>query len=157
MKNKKVINQLKKFNDDEPVRLTLTMAENGLTEVCYHEGEWNKKNFICDSVTIWRESELFTEVMSVGDIVQLLSNKDIKELQDIDFLGLSIIESSFGSTEIENIEWRDLLTESEEQELNEMDLYKFSEIMEFQLEFIEGSVESVKIEIGDNFSTILLR
>lgn len=153
MKNKSIINQLKKFDKDELARVTLTMKENALNEIRYHEGEWNKKKFLCESETTWRESELFTETMSVEDLIFLFEKKSIKELYDLDFNGLTIIETNFGDTDVENIEWRDPITESEEQELNPMDLYTFSETYEYQLEFGDNSIESIKIEIGDHFST----
>ena len=61
MKNKRIVNQLKKFGENDEVKITLTMARKTLTEICYHKGDWNKKPFICDSITCWRNAELFTE------------------------------------------------------------------------------------------------
>ena len=155
MKNKRIVNQLKKFDENDAAKITLTMGRKTLTEICYHRGDWNKKSFICDSVTSWRSAELFTEDMSVDEIIELFNNKNLNELQDTDFHGLSVIETNDGSTEIQNLEFEQPLSESEDEELNLMDLHNFSEITDFQYEFEPGSIESIKIEIGDNFSTTL--
>ena len=155
MKNKRVISQLNKLSEDDAIKVTLTMSKRGLDEVCYHNGEWNGKKFYCESVTNWRAGELFTEGMSVEDLITLLTKKELSEIEDSDFYGLEVVETIDGQTEIDNVEWEQLLTEEEETDLNKMDLYWFSEITDSELQFGPGSIESIKIEFGEN-STIII-
>jgi hypothetical protein len=150
MKNKGLINQLKKEKQEEFAKVTLTMAKNGLKEICYHNGEWNGIPFSCDTTTIWRGAELFTEQMTVKDLIDLFSSKEISELEENDFEGLSLVESIHGETKVKNVEWEQLLTEDEEDELNLMDLYWDSDIIESKFKFKSDVIETIKIEVGEN-------
>lgn len=154
MKNKKIVNQLKKLNAEEIVEVTITLAKKTLTEVCYHNGRWNDKSFTLDSVTNWRSAEIACEGMTVSDIIDILSKKEINDLSSDDFLSMSIIETTDGSTDIENLEWEEVLTEDEESEFSKMELYWDSDITDSDLQFEAGSILTFKIECKD-FSTII--
>lgn len=151
MKNRRIINQLKKFKEDEFIKITIIMDKKRLNEVCFHKGTWNGKSFSCDSITTWRTAELFTEEMFVHEIIDLLKNKDKDEMDYRDFIGLSLVESTDANIEIENIFWDEFITEQESEDFNEMDLYWNSEITDSEYKFDVGSIESIKIEAGENF------
>lgn len=154
MKNSKIIKQLQKLDENEYVRLTLTLGRKCLNEICYHSGKWNDKSFTCESVTNWRSGELSTEEMTVGEVISLLKKKKLDEMKDSDFLGLSLIQTTDGGTDVQNIEWIDELTEEEREELNERDLYWDSDIDDSEFEFDEGSIVTLQIE-GKDFNETL--
>lgn len=153
--NKKVTNQLKKLDENEQVKVTINMKRNGLEEICVHTGVWNNKPFTCDSLTIWRNAELFTWNMTVKDLIDLFTNKNITEIEYRDFFGLTLVESEDGNCQIDNIVWDETPSEQELTDLNEMDLYWNSETTEREYQFNADSIESIKIEAGKNVSIFL--
>lgn len=154
MKNKKIVKELKKNNLDDRVKITLDLYKKSLLEICYHSGSKFDKKFTCDTETIWRGATLVTEEMSLGELVELLESKDLSEMQDLDFEGLSIEESTDGGVEVTNIEWETPLTEEEELEFNSNDLYWDSEITDSELSFGPNSISSISIE-NDNINKII--
>lgn len=150
MKNKGVINQLKTVDDSDSVKVTLVMLKHGLKECCSHIGEWRNKEFSCDSITTWRLGELFTDSMTIKDLIELFESKNMHELKDSDFIELNLVESIDGATSVKNIVWSEPLTEMEKDALDVMDLYFDSEMTNCEFKFDSDSIESIKIEAGDN-------
>jgi hypothetical protein len=155
MKNKKIIQELKKLNPEDQVIVTLTFNKKSLTEINYVNGTWQEKNYFCEASTLWRAAELFTDEMSVNDIIELLEKKNISEIDQSDFNSIQLVESSDGSTEVYDIEWDDVLTE-EELELapSGMDMYWEGDITDSDYEFGPDSIFEMKIECGDFIMTI---
>lgn len=149
MKNKKVVEELKELNPEDYVEITIEMGKKSLMEICYHNGTKFEKNFYCESETSWRSAELKTESMTVSDIIELLEEKNLSELCDLHFEGLSIEMSNDGSVDVSNIEWDTPLTEEEESEFTSNDLYWDSDITDSELQFSEGSIYLMKIKCGD--------
>jgi hypothetical protein len=155
MKNKKVINELKKLDLTQPTKVTIIFNRKSLNEVNYVNGTWEEKNYFCEASTNWRFAELFTEEFSVEDLIKLLKRKKISEIDQSDFNDLQLVEASDGSTDVYDIEWDVVLTE-EEQELapSGMDMYWDGEITDSDYEFSNDAIYEFKIESGDYSTTI---
>lgn len=155
MKNKKVINELKKLDLAQPTKVTIIFNRKSLNEVNYVNGTWEEKNYFCEASTNWRSAELFTEEFSVEDLIKLLKRKKISEIDQSDFNDLQLVEASDGSTDVYDIEWDVVLTE-EEQELapSGMDMYWGGEITDSDYEFSNDAIYEFKIESGDYSTTI---
>jgi len=155
MKNKKVINELKKLDLAQPTKVTIIFNRKSLNEVNYVNGTWEEKNYFCEASTNWRSAELFTEEFSVEDLIKLLKRKKISEIDQSDFNDLQLVEASDGSTDVYDIEWDVVLTE-EEQELapSGMDMYWDGEITDSDYEFSNDAIYEFKIESGDYSTTI---
>lgn len=150
MKNENVISELKKLNPDDTVKVTIDLYRKSLLEICYHTGSQFSKKFTCDSETTWRGASLVCEQFSVEELIELLENKDLIELQDVDFPDLSIETSTDGDVDVTNVEWDEPLTEEEESEFSPMDLYWDSEITDSELNFGTGSIHTMIIEHNDS-------
>ena len=155
MKNKKVINELKKLDLAQPTKVTIIFNRKSLNEVNYVNGTWEEKNYFCEASTNWRSAELFTEEFSVEDLIKLLKRKKLSEIDQSDFNDLQLVEASDGSTDVYDIEWDVVLTE-EEQELapSGMDMYWDGEITDSDYEFSNDAIYEFKIESGDYSTTI---
>ena len=149
MKNAKIVEELKQLNPDDYVEITLQMGKKSLLEICYHNGIKFEKNFSCESETSWRSAELKTESMTVSDVIELLEEKEISELCESHFDGLTIEESVDGAVDVSNIEWETPLTEEEESDYTPHDLYWDSDIVDSEVQFNEGSIYSMKIKCGE--------
>jgi hypothetical protein len=126
-----------------------------LNEINYVNGTWEEKNYFCEASTNWRSAELFTEEMSISEIIELLKKKNISELDQSDFNGLQLLESTDGSTDVYDIEWDDVLTEEElERAPSGMDMYWDGDITDTDYEFTTDSIYEMKIECGDYSITI---
>ena len=49
MKNKKIVEELKKLNPEEQVKITLTLNKKSLNEINYVNGTWEEKNYFCET------------------------------------------------------------------------------------------------------------
>jgi hypothetical protein len=155
MKNKNILKELKKLNPDDTTKVTLIFFKKALNEINYVNGTWEEKNYFCEASTNWRSAELFTEEMSISEIIELLKKKNISELDQSDFNGLQLLESTDGSTDVYDIEWDDVLTEEElERAPSGMDMYWDGDITDTDYEFTTDSIYEMKIECGDYSITI---
>ena len=153
MKNKIIVKELKKFPSDSEVKVTLKLSKYALTEICYHNGRWREKGFYCESQTNWKHSEAESENFDLEELIKLLSKKDLNELSSDDFGDLSLGTSTDGSIEVNEIEWEEPLTEEEEDEVVPMDLYMDSDINDSDLQFDEGTIWFMEIDVnGEKFS-----
>ncbi len=153
MKNKEIVEQLKKFPKDSEVKLVLKLTKYALTEICYHSGTWNDKGFTLESQTNWKRSEVESENFDLEELIELLSEKELKDLSSDDFGNLSLGEASDGGIDIDEIEWDEPLTEEEEDEVVPMDLFSDSDINDSDLQFDAGSIWFMEIEVnGETFS-----
>jgi hypothetical protein len=149
MKNQKTIEELKKLNLDDTVKVTIDLYRKSLLETCYHIGSKFEKNFSCDSETVWRGASLVCEEFEVKDLIELLESKNLLEIQDLDFPDLSIETSTDGDLDVTNIEWESPLTEEEESDFSPMDLYWDSEITDSELSFGPNSIHTMLIEFDN--------
>ncbi len=153
MKNKEIVEQLKKFPKDSEVKLVLKLTKYALTEICYHSGTWNDKGFTLESQTNWKRSEVESENFDLEELIELLSEKELKDLSSDDFGNLSLGEASDGGIDIDEIEWDEPLTEEEEDEVVPMDLFSDSDINDSDLQFDAGSIWFMEIEVnGETFN-----
>lgn len=153
MKNKTIVEELKKFPSDSEVKLNLKLTKYALTEICYHSGTWNDKGFTLESQTNWRSSEVESENFDLEELIELLSEKELNDMSSNDFGNLSLGEARDGSIDIDEIEWDEPLTEEEEDELVRMDLFNDSDINDSDLQFDEGTIWFMEIEVnGEKFS-----
>jgi hypothetical protein len=150
MNNQLAIDELKKLNPEDSVKVTIDLYRKSLLEICYHTGSKFGKNFTCDSETTWRGASLVCEQFEIKELIELLENKDLTEMQDVDFPDLSIETSTDGDLDVTNIEWEEPLTEEEESEFSSMDLYWDSEITDSELNFGTGSIHTMVIEKDDS-------
>ena len=150
MKNTQAIEELKKLNPDDSVKVSIDLYRKSLLEICYHTGSKFDKKFTCDTETTWRGATLVTEQFNVGELIELLESKTLIEMQDVDFPDLSIETTTDGDVDVTNIEWEEPLTEEEESEFSSMDLYWDSEITDSELNFNSGSIHTMIIEFNDN-------
>jgi hypothetical protein len=153
MKNQNAIEELKKLNSDDYVKVTIDLYRKSLLEICYHTGSKFDKTFTCDTETTWRGASLVCEQFVVSELLELLESKDLIEMQDVDFPDLSIETSTDGDVDVTNIEWEEPLTEEEESEFSPMDLYWDSEITDSELNFGTGSIHTMVIENSDSIIT----
>jgi len=149
MKNQKVVEELKNLDPEKYVEITLDMVKKSLLEICYHNGTRFEKNFSCQCDIVWRGAELSTKSMTVSEIIEVLENKTLNEMSDLDFNDLTIETSTDGSVDVSNIEWDVPLTEEEESEITPNDLYWDSDITDSELQFNEGSIYSMTIKCED--------
>lgn len=153
MKNQNAIEELKKLNPDDFVKVTIDLYRKSLLEICYHTGSKFDKNFSCDTETTWRGASLVCEQFVVSELLELLESKSLMDMQDLDFPDLSIETSTDGDVDVTNIEWEEPLTEEEESEFSPMDLYWDSEITDSELNFGTGSIHTMIIEKDDSIIT----
>ena len=149
MKNKSIVEQLKKFPADSNVTLTLKLTKYALTEICYHTGTWDDKPFSCESQSNWKHSEVKSESVDLEELIELLSENNIDQLCSDDFSNLSLGEARDGSIEVDEIEWDEELTEEEQDEVDKMDLYWNSDINDSELVFSPGSIWFMEINVND--------
>lgn len=150
MKNQKAIEELKKLNSDDSVKVTIDLYRKSLLEICYHTGSKFDKKFSCDTETTWRGASLVCEQFVVSELLELLESKALTDMQDVDFPDLSIETTTDGDVDVTNIEWEEPLTEEEESEFSPMDLYWDSEITDSELNFGTGSIHTMIIEKDDS-------
>lgn len=149
MKNKKVVEELKKLDPDLTVKVTIDLYRKSLLEICYHTGSKFDKKFTCDSETTWRGASLACEQFGVSELIYLLETKDLTEMQDVDFPDLTVETTTDGDVDVTNIEWEEPLTEEEEVEFVSNYLYWDSEITDSELNFGTGSIHTMLIESDD--------
>ena len=155
MKNKNVIEELKKLNPEDQTKVSLIFNKKSLNEINYINGTWEEKNYFCEASTNWRSGELFTEEMNVDELIKLLKKKNISELDQSDFNDLQLVEASDGSTDIYDVEWDVELTEEEEERApSGMDMYWDGDITDNSYEFSSDSIYELKIECGDYSTSI---
>ena len=155
MKNKKIVEELKKLNSENPTKVTIVFNKKSLSEINYVNGTWEEKNYFCEASTIWRSAELFTEEFTVGELIKLLKKKNISEIDQTDFNDLQLVEASDGSTDVYDIEWDVVLTEEEEERApSGMDMYWDGDITDSDYEFAPDAIYELKIESGDFSTTI---
>ena len=155
MKNKNVIEELKKLNPENQTKVTLIFNKKSLNEINYINGTWEEKNYFCEASTNWRSGELFTEEMNVGELIKLLKTKNVSELDQSDFNDLQLVEASDGSTDVYDVEWDVELTEEEEERApSGMDMYWDGDITDNSYEFSSDSIYELKIECGDYSTSI---
>ena len=155
MKNKNVIEELKKLNPEDQTKVTLIFNKKSLNEINYINGTWEEKNYFCEASTNWRSGELFTEEMNVDELIKLLKKKNISELDQSDFNDLQLVEASDGSTDIYDVEWDVELTEEEEERApSGMDMYWDGDITDNSYEISSDSIYELKIECGDYSTSI---
>ena len=129
------------------LQITLETGRKSVNESCSHTGTWNGYDFSCTSTTYWRFAEVEVET-DTEDFYNLLVEKNLDDLTDVDFGSKSLGEASDGSTDITNIEWdgeEPTDEEKEENDYSEMDLYWDSEIDDCECEFDE--VVAIRFEI----------
>lgn len=149
MKNKSVVEQLKKFPKDSDVSLKLKLTKYALTEICYHNGNWEGKPFYCESQSNWKHSEVESESVDLEELIELLSKNNLGDLCSDDFSNLSLGEATDGSIEVDEIEWDDVLTEEEQDQVDKMDLYWNSDITDSELQFPSGSIWFMEINVNN--------
>lgn len=153
MKNKVIVTELKKFDEDSEIKVKINLEKYSLMETCYHNGTWNGYNFSCTSYTNWKRGTLETSEFSLTDLINLLKKKDLNQMGSGDFPSMDVNETTDGSVEVEDIEWDGNPTEEELEDLNKHDLYWDSEITDSEYEFNDGSIWFMEIDVnGEKFS-----
>lgn len=155
MKNKEIVTELKKLKPEETAKITIICGKKCLDEINFVNGTWEGKNYSCEASTNWRTGELYTEEMTIEDLIELLKKKELSELGANDFLGLQMGEATDGSTDVYNIEWDEPLTD-EEKEIapSGMDMYWDGDIDDVDYEIAPNGIDELTIEVGDYSTTI---
>jgi hypothetical protein len=155
MKNKEVVTELKKLNPEDRAKVTIICGKKCLDEVNYVNGTWEDKNYSCEAITNWRSGELYTEEMTIEELIKLLKKKTISNMGAGDFVGLQMGEASDGSTDIYNIEWSEQLSEEDEETApSGMDMYWDGDIDDVDYEIAPGGIYELRIDVGDYLTTI---
>ena len=155
MKNKEVIKDLKKLNPEDRTKVTIICGKKCLDEINYVNGTWEDKSYSCEASTNWRSGELFTEEMTVAEVIKLLKKKDLINMGSDDFSGLQLGQASDGSTDVYNIVWSEPLTEEEEETApSGMDMYWDGDIDDVDYEIAPNGIIELTIEVGDYSTTI---
>jgi hypothetical protein len=155
MKNKEIVTELKKLNPEDKTKVTIICGKRCLDEINYVSGTWEEKTYTCEASTNWRTGELYTEEMTVEDIIKLLKKKEIFSMDVNDFSGLQMGEATDGSTDVYDIEWSEPLTEEEEEIApSGMDMYWDGDINDVDYEIAPNGIVELTIEVGDYTTTI---
>ena len=155
MKNKEIVTELKKLNSEDKAKVTIICGKRCLDEVNYVTGTWEDKTYSCEASTNWRTGELYTEEMTVEDVIKVLKNKELSNMGISDFPSLQMGEASDGSTDVYDIEWSEPLTEEEEDLApSGMDMYWDGDIDDVDYDIAPGGIVQVTIEVGDYITTI---
>lgn len=155
MKNKEIVTELKKLNSEDKVKVTIICGKRCLDEINYVSGTWEDKTYTCEASTNWRTGELYTEDMTVEDVIKLLKKKEIFNMDVSDFPGLQMGTATDGSTDVYDIEWSDVLTEEEEEIApSGMDMYWDGDINDVDYEIAPNGIVEITIEVGDYSTTI---
>ena len=155
MKNKEVVKELKKLNSEDKTKVTIICGKRCLDEINYVSGTWEDKTYTCEASTNWRTGELFTEDMTVEDVIKLLKKKEISQMDVSDFPSLQMGEATDGSTDVYDIEWSEPLTEEEEEIApSGMDMYWEGDINDVDYELAPNGIVEITIEFGDFSTTI---
>jgi hypothetical protein len=139
------------------LQITLETDRKSVSESCDHYGTWNEHDFTCTSTTYWRSAEVEVET-DAEELYNLLVEKDLGDLTDVDFDGKYLGEANDGDTEVSNIEWEGEEPSEEEKEENDysdMELYWSSDIGDCEVEFdsvlaIRFEIDGVKYTIEDD-------
>lgn len=154
MPHKDILKELRKYNEDTPVKLTVKFGKKSLVEICRVSGEWRNKWYGCTVETTWRFATLESSESdyTVGDLLKLFRRKSIEKLSSKD-LSLQLVEVSDGDTDVYDIEWSEPLTDEEFDEAPQgMDMYNDGEI-DCEYEFAAGAIDSIEIYIaGDGIN-----
>ena len=155
MKNKEIITELKKLNPEDNVKLTIICGKKCLNEINYVSGTWEGKTYSCEASTNWRTGELYTEEMTVEDVIKVLKKKELSNMGISDFPSLQMGEATDGSTDVYDIEWSEPLTEEEEDLVpSGMDMYWDGDIDDVDYDIAPGGINELTIEVG-NYSTTI--
>jgi len=155
MKNKEIVTELKKLNSEDKAKVTIICGKRCLDEVNYVTGTWEGKTYSCEASTNWRTGELYTEEMTVEDVIKVLKKKELSNMGISDFPSLQMGEATDGSTDVYDIEWSEPLTEEEEDLApSGMDMYWDGDIDDVDYDIPPGGIVQVTIEIGDYITTI---
>jgi hypothetical protein len=155
MKNKEIVTELKKLNPEDRVKVTIICGKKCLSEINYVNGTWEDKNYSCEASTNWRTGELYTEEMTVEDVIKLLKKKELSNMDVSDFPSLQMGEATDGSTDVYDIEWSEPLTEEEEDLApSGMDMYWDGDIDDVDYDIAPGGINELTIEVG-NYSTTI--
>ena len=155
MKNKEIVTELKKLNSEDKAKVTIICGKRCLDEVNYVTGIWEGKTYSCEASTNWRTGELYTEEMTVEDVIKVLKKKELSNMGISDFPSLQMGEATDGSTDVYDIEWSEPLTEEEEDLApSGMDMYWDGDIDDVDYDIAPGGIVQVTIEVGDYITTI---
>jgi hypothetical protein len=155
MKNKEIVTELKKLNPEDKTKVTLICGKRCLDEINYVSGTWEDKTYSCEASTNWRSGELYTEEMTIEELIKLLKKKEIFNMDASDFVGLQMGTASDGSTDVYDIEWSEPLTEEEEEVApSGMDMYWDGDINDVDYEIAPNGIVELTIEVGDYSITI---
>ena len=155
MKNKEIVTELKKLNSEDKAKVTIICGKRCLDEVNYVTGTWEGKTYSCEASTNWRTGELYTEEMTVEDVIKVLKKKELSNMGISDFPSLQMGEATDGSTDVYDIEWSEPLTEEEEDLVpSGMDMYWDGNIDDVDYEIAPGGIDELTIEVGDYSTTI---
>jgi len=108
----KIVSELKELDSNTNLILTLKIGENGLNEVNYISGEWSGKVYSIKATSVWKSSELVSE-MQISDVINLLSSKKLNEMIASDFSELEITDANDGEITVTEVKWNEPLTEEE--------------------------------------------
>jgi len=155
MKNKEIISELNKLNSEDKAKVTIICGKRCLDEINYVSGTWEDKTYTCEASTNWRTGELYTEDMTVKDVIELLKGKEIFNMDVSDFPSLQMGEATDGSTDVYDIEWSEVLTEEEEEIApSGMDMYWDGDINDVDYEIAPNGIVEMTIEVGDYSTTV---
>ena len=157
MSNQDLIKQLKQLkNKDQVVKSTLVLESNSVLETSYHSGTWNGHEFECCCLAYWNSAEVDVEI-NLEQLIELLENKGLNQFDHSDFDDVSLGEANNPDISVSGIELMDdepTEDEKEENDFEEIELYNFSEINDYECTFETGSVLSMTFNIDGNSYTI---
>ena len=152
----KIVSELKELDSDKKLTLTLKIGENGLTEVNYISGEWSDKEYSIIANSVWKSSELVTNEMSVFEVINLLSSKNLNEMIATDFSALEITDAEDGEVTVTEIKWNEPLTEEElKNSPSDDEMYWDGLIDDEFIGITAGSILSINIQDDSDYNVTI--
>jgi len=156
----KFTNELKKYvksHNDNAV-IYVYPSKYGVCEEFIHEGQWENKNFTM-KISIPLKSPDFEFEGSLLDFIEQIGTKKINQLDNTN-LNIALLGDGGGSWQIDEIIWKEKLSNEEKKKFNERDilkkwLYEGMESVEDEMVFEKGCIEEIKVTIGNKIIKLL--
>ncbi len=147
MKAEEIIQELSKFELDQPVILQVYPGRKNYTEITHVNAEYDDYWVSFDTYLTYRYADLTTRNMVVEDVLQILKTETLDTISDSNFYDLELgTATDSGSPEFEDVEWQEDTPDYIREEADLWDLY-FSGDIDSEHSFV--GIQSLTIEVGD--------
>lgn len=155
MPYKEIVKELKKYDPDLSVEITLDPGPKGYIEVCNVRADYEGYGVSFSAAFNYRTATLETKEMTVEEVIKLLKKKKLAKMTDRDFPGITnVCSTDSNSPEYEDVEWDEGTPEEIQEEADLFDLYfsgdvdcdsTFNGVSSFDI-YVDGEYYTVKDE-----------